>query len=282
MMRTIASFWLITLCMIFATCAFSQDRTERIIRFDSDIIVNSDASIDVTENITVYGNASRILHGIARRLPLLHQDENNEWQNVAYQIKEIKFNNQPSSYYATNSNNLLAIYIGRVDTMLDPGVYTYTLQYHVNNAIRFLNDNDEFYWNITGNEWDFPIIQVQATLSLPKGAQINHYGVHSGSIGSKGYNFVVTQLSPNQLRITTRQPLLPAESMTVSVTWPKGLVQRPTWSQQLAHHAKTSPLKHISMGFAIFLIVALSYFVFMRYWRNRNLKNKIVDFDNAV
>jgi hypothetical protein len=47
---------------------------------------------------------------------------------------------------------------------------TVVFRYRVRNALRFFEDHDELYWNVTGDEWDVPIERATARISLPPGA----------------------------------------------------------------------------------------------------------------
>ena len=44
------------------------------------------------------------------------------------------------------------------------------IDYTVRNAIRAFDDHDEFYWNVTGNDWPVPIAHAEAFVALPQNA----------------------------------------------------------------------------------------------------------------
>src|SRR6202030_3336725 len=44
---------------------------------------------------------------------------------------------------------------------------TVEIDYIVRNGIRYFEGHDEFYWNITGNDWPVPIDHVAAEVFLP-------------------------------------------------------------------------------------------------------------------
>ena len=44
---------------------------------------------------------------------------------------------------------------------------TVNIEYSVANGTRFFEDHDEFYWNVTGNDWPVPIEQASATIYFP-------------------------------------------------------------------------------------------------------------------
>src|SRR5581483_6545082 len=60
----------------------------------------------------------------------------------------------------------LKIYIpGAVDTSK-----TVLIHYSSPNAVRYFDSHDEFYWNVTGNDWPVPIDAASATVALPASA----------------------------------------------------------------------------------------------------------------
>jgi len=67
---------LLTLIVILPQAIlFSQiDYRERIISFDSEITINEDASMIVTEKINVYSNGDKIKRGIYRDFPTRYKD----------------------------------------------------------------------------------------------------------------------------------------------------------------------------------------------------------------
>ncbi len=48
--------------------------------------------------------------------------------------------------------------------------------------IRFFEDHDELYWNVTGNEWENPIDLVTARIELPDGVTGLHAIAYTGMI----------------------------------------------------------------------------------------------------
>ncbi len=44
---------------------------------------------------------------------------------------------------------------------------TVKLRYRVANGLRFFDEHDELYWNVTGDEWEVPIESASAHVRLP-------------------------------------------------------------------------------------------------------------------
>ena len=63
------------------------------------------------------------------------------------------------------------IYIGNADRIISRGPHTFRITYNTNRQIRYFDDHDELYWNVTGNGWQFPILRASATVTLPDGVK---------------------------------------------------------------------------------------------------------------
>jgi hypothetical protein len=64
----------------------------------------------------------------------------------------------------------------------DNSTQTINIQYTVSDALRFFEDHDELYWNITGDEWDVPIGNATATIILPVDAKNIRANAHAPMI----------------------------------------------------------------------------------------------------
>lgn len=249
--------------LLFVTVAtYADAQTEKILIFNSSIIVNKDASIDVTETISAYANQEQIQHGIVRRLPINYRDSYGMSHHTNYILKNVAVNGALSRYHTSNTNNQFAIYIGDKNINLAPGLYVYTVQYHVNDAINFLKETDELYWNITGNAWTFPIFKTDVDITLPDEAKISQYAGYTGKTGEKQRGFNVQQTAPNKITYSTTQPLVPGEGLTIAVAWQKGVIQPPTAMEKLS-----SEFDFNRTSFIQFLIFLLPFSYFFVAWQ---------------
>jgi hypothetical protein len=254
-------FFLFVLFFFFSPLLFAQDWNpqERITDFQSRLLVNKDASLTVTENISVYAHGEALQHGLVRSLPTTYTDSYGITHHTRYDIKEIKVNGQPSPYHLANEDNNLVIYIGDKYRLLSHGFYTYTLQYQVNHAINFLADADELYWNITGNHWSFPILRASASLQLPEGANILYHDAYTGHIGDREKNYSVSYANAPNIIFSTTKALPPGAGLTIAVTWPKGFIQAPTRLDQIRPLFQIGPEE--KLVFSLALIIFCYYFL---------------------
>ncbi|MHB1948331.1 MAG: DUF2207 domain-containing protein [Gammaproteobacteria bacterium] len=240
---------------------------EDIQDFTSRITINADASMDVFENIIVHSNQNKIRHGIVRWLPAYYMDGYGIKHHTQYQIKNILINNKPAPYHMEVTNDHLLLNIGDREIILDPGDYTYTLQYHVNNTFDFLQNADELSWNITGNSWDFPIMKVQATILFPVGAQISKYTAYTGKMFSQTSDFLMTQPAINQISFTTTKPLKSGEGLDITISWPKGMVHKPSAAAQLTLQINENRNSSVVFGATLFLFIYYfaTWYLYSRY-----------------
>jgi hypothetical protein len=104
---------------------------------------------------------------------------------------------------------------------------TVVLRYRAKNGLRFFEDHDELYWNVTGDEWDVPIQAASARIELPAGATGVRAIAFNGAYGSTAQDAeVVTE--ETAVGVSLPQPLGFHEGLTAVVGWDKGLVAEPT------------------------------------------------------
>src|SRR5690606_25324740 len=136
---------------------------EEILNYHSEIYVNEDRSITVTETIVVNAEGRQIQRGIFR--DIITTSENEKGRRIKYQLKvlEVLKDGVPENYEVSNIRFGERIRIGNADIILSPGQYTYTIKYKMENQVRFFKSYDEIYWNVTGNGWGFVIKRASAT-----------------------------------------------------------------------------------------------------------------------
>ncbi len=137
-----------------------------------------------------------------------------------------------------------------------------SLHYRVRNGLRFFDDHDELYWNITGTEWTVPIEDASAHIVLPVGVTGLHATDYTGAFGSREQNATVEVLGSN-VDVRTTAPLAFREGLTVVVGWDKGFVHEPTESESI--------LQFLQNNWALFApICALGIMLWLWYTRGRD------------
>lgn len=135
---------------------------------------------------------------------------------------------------------------------------TVKLRYRVANGLRFFDEHDELYWNVTGDEWEVPIESASAHVRLPGGASGVRATAFRGTYGSTEQSDVSTE--PDGVHVRTTRALGMREGLTIVVGWNPGVVHRPTAVE------KTTEAVHSNLPLVIPpLIFAAMY----RLWRKR-------------
>ncbi|OJJ13774.1 hypothetical protein BKI51_04260 [Alphaproteobacteria bacterium AO1-B] len=251
-----AVLWLVTV-----SGAVSE---ERILTYVSDIDVQEDGSLIVTEIIRVRAEGDEIKRGIFRDVPLRAKDANGWEHDVPFELLEVLRDGQRENKFTRDNGRGVRIYIGREDVFLDPGVYTYTIKYRMWRQVRFFDGYDEVYWNATGNEWIFPIDEAVARVRLPAGADATQYAAYTGAFGSDATDYEASvDPATGQVVFETTQPLGAYEGLTVAVGFPKGFVAEPSESEKWDMWLQDQRV--FAIGAPAVLILVLYYLI--SWWR---------------
>jgi hypothetical protein len=197
--------------------------------FQSEIDVNPDSSLTVTEKIIADCGNALDKHGIYRVLPLFYQRAENQKINTPIEILSVTdFNGKIYQYSRSKNytNKTLTLQIGNPDVTVR-GINEYQIEYKVQNAIRFDNQNfDELYWNLSGNFWDLDIDNFQAKIVFPENINLNNQKInlYSGSFGESSNALAKYSINePNILTVDSQSILTAGEGITVSTTLPKNI-----------------------------------------------------------
>ena len=207
---------------------------ERILNYESKMEVMTDASMIVTETITVLCAGNEIKRGIFRTFPTTYSDRMGNTVRVAFKVLEVLRDGAPEPYHVKNVSNGKAVYIGQKDVLLSPGEYVYTLKYKTDRQLGFFDSFDELYWNVTGNSWSFPIDRAEAVVVLPGRVEIINQEAYTGRRGESGQDFLSGFDGLGNPRFETTRRLNPGEGLTIAVSWPQGYVERPGSGRKLS------------------------------------------------
>jgi uncharacterized membrane protein YgcG len=200
-------------------------KERRLLKFYSEIDVFSDSSVEVTENVT-FQFIGGPWHGIYRYIPVEYSGPRGLNYSLFLDVKRVtdesghklKFESSRERQYLK-----LQIFVPNADD----STRTISIKYVVTDALRFFDDHDEFYWNITGDEWPFPIEDAGATIVLPEGTSNIRANVFTGAFRSSGRN-ATARISGTGVEVRTTGTLGIHEGLTVAVAFDKGTVREPS------------------------------------------------------
>lgn len=222
---------LLALGLLFAI-AFPALAEERIENFVSEVTVNRDASLDVTETITLTAEGNEIQRGILRDFPTVYTDRRGVRVKVGFEVLEVRRDGRSEPHALESLSNGVRIRIGDKNVFLDRGQHTYEIRYRTTRQLGFFDDFDELYWNVTGNGWTFAIERASTVIRLPPGARIGQHAEYTGYSGQDGHDATVDAASGSEYRARTTRRLEAGEGFTVAVAWQKGIIAAPTESEK--------------------------------------------------
>ncbi len=214
-----------------APCA---QQFEHILDFHSDVTLQDDSTLLVTETITVYCAGQRIRHGIYREFPTSYKDPFNTRYVVGFQMLSATRDSAPEPFRVQDQFNGKRIYLGNANTLVSTGRHVYTITYTTNRQLGFFKDHDELFWNVTGNGWDFVIDHASATVHLPAGIPSSAVKL-SGFTGPQGSReaHLTTSTVDGVFQFTADGPLPSHQGLSALLLWPKGYISEPTVSEEL-------------------------------------------------
>jgi uncharacterized membrane protein YgcG len=197
---------------------------ERILRFLSDVQIQKDSSLEVTETIEVNVENVSINHGIFRDFPTRYRRPDGGIVHVGFQLEGVTLDGQPIPASVSSFANGVRVKIGDPDRLIPAGTHSFVLHYRTTRQIGRFKGYDELYWNATGNGWQFPIDLAEARFHLPEPAQFSRPSAYTGAQGVKGSDAEVFDQEPGMIGFRTTHALEPREGLTVAAAFPKGIV----------------------------------------------------------
>jgi uncharacterized membrane protein YgcG len=209
---------------------------ERILAYRSDISVQADGQLLVTETIRVRAEGQDIRRGIYRDFPTRYRDRFGNHYRVDFEPLSVRRDGQPEAWHSEQRSNGVRLYAGRADRMLNPGVHEYELVFRTNRQLGFFETHDELYFSAVGNGWTFPVDHAVATVTLPFDLMPERLSLNSytGFAGSRESAATAEILLDGRVRFETTRPLAPNEGLTISIGWPKGLIPEPGLERRIS------------------------------------------------
>jgi uncharacterized membrane protein len=222
--RSKLRFYILIACLLFCASPLFA-RSWRISDFNDDITISADGTTTVHERITVVFIGE--FHGIHRTIPIDYPGPSGTNYTLFLSVKGVTDEGRaPLKYESSRQGHYrdLKIYIpGATDT-----TRTVEIHYVLRNAVRFFTDHDEFYWNVTGNDWPVPIDHATALVSFPAAASGSlRAQAFTGVYGSKSGE-ATSNVNGADATFETTNPLPMRGGLTIDVYLPKGILHEPS------------------------------------------------------
>ena len=209
--------------ILFIVSLPAWSRSYHVAKFNSDIHVDQDGSARVTEEVTFAFVGE--FQGVYRSIPVEYPGPNGTNYSLFIRVNRVTDDhNSPLKYEKHTSNGYLKLKIfvpGAASTNR-----TVNIEYTVLDATKFFDDHDEFYWNVTGNDWEVPIDSASAAIYFP--AEV------SGQLRAQAFGGVYgsNQKEPCSaegpvVTCETANPLPMHGGLTVDVYIPQDILHKP-------------------------------------------------------
>jgi len=258
------------LALIFAVAVLAAPvfaREWHITRFDTQIAVARDGVSTVTERLDVEFRGT--FHGIYRDIPIQYPGPRGSNYTLFLNVTGVTDGEGNKLKYETSTRNgsrHLKIYIPDAVN----ATRTVEIHYRVTNAVRWFDDHDELYWNVTGNDWPVPIESAAATITFPTNAGGNlRAQAFTGLYGSQQQDATV-RVNGDSVSVQTNGPLSMREGLTADVYITKGVLTQPSRLTQAIWFLRSN---------IIVLLPLWAFIVMLSFWWTKGRDPKP---DNSV
>ena len=230
--------------LVLAICSLiglagAQVRSWRIADFKDTISISKDGSALVSERITLVFTGH--WNGIHRTIPIEYPGPRGTNYTLYLDVKSVTDEGGSALKYESSRKGGyrdLKIYIpGAEDT-----TRVVNIDYTMRNSVRYFEDHDEFYWNVTGNDWPVPIDHASAFVTLPEntagGLRAQAFtGVYGSTEGE-----ATSEVKGADVMFETTNPLPMRGGLTIDIYVPKGGLDEPSSLTRLGWFLGSNPI----------------------------------------
>jgi hypothetical protein len=232
----------------------------RVTEFHDNIAIDQAGGARVSERLTIEFEGE--WHGIHRTIPIEYPGPHGTNYTLLLKVVSVADGTGNELKYDSNTSKGfrdLKIYV--------PGATDATkvvqIDYTVKNGIRYFDSYDEFYWNVTGNDWPVPIDHASAFVRFPEGAAGSlRAQSFTGAYGSAGHQ-ATAEVNGADATFETTAPLPMRGGLTIDVYIPKGILKEPGALTRLIWFLRSNPII-----FLPFMTLAVMFLVWRQWGRD--------------
>ena len=214
-------------------------RSWRVADFNDTISIHEDGSAAVHERITLAFAGS--WNGIHRFIPVEYPGARGTNYTLFLNVTGVSDGNGGKLKYESSTANGFRDLKIFIPDAVDAN-RTVEIDYTVRNGLRFFEDHDEFYWNVTGNEWPVPIDHASALVNFPNSAAGSlRAQAFTGAYGSAERG-ASAEVRGSEVSFETGNPLPMRGGMTIDIFIPKGILQEPSEFTRLLWFVGSNPI----------------------------------------
>lgn len=249
-------------CFVSTGLARADVNDFTVTNFEADYYLSKNdphGQMDITEKIEV--NFTDNNHGILRAIPKSYQGHSLQISS----IETLKNDGTKWPYETYSSNGNLVLKIGDANKTVT-GPNTFIVKYQVTGPISYYEGHDELYWDVNGDNWQQPFINVVSRLHIPielTTALKPQQKCYAGSFGQTFENCFMARTTNQDGSVTittTARELASSETLSFVVAFEKGTFAVYTYKDKVSELRKD-----IFFGIMALLLLSLS---FINWWRN--------------
>jgi uncharacterized membrane protein len=212
-------------------------RSYRVTKFNSNVHVDQDGSARVTEQITFAFSGQ--FQGVYRDIPVDYPGPNGTNYSLFIKVTRVSDENGSLKYEKHTSGHYLKLKIFVPDAFNTS--HTVNIDYTVLDATKFFDDHDEFYWNVTGNDWEVPIESASSYIYFPpEAAGQLRAQAFAGVYGSN--TKAPCSVEGQAVSCETSETLPMHGGLTVDVFIPEGILHKPGTLTRAAWFVRSNPI----------------------------------------
>ncbi len=233
---------------------FVASATYYIQSYDTALELTPAGTLNVAEVLTVVITSPQ--HGIIRDIPVSYRTAVGTHVTIDLRVGDVTMDGRAVPVSASGAGGQRSIRIGDPNVTIT-GTHVYRIEYTVDRALLFHGDYLQLYWNVTGTDWEVPIRQASATLTLPTGVAAAEVSTTSyvGPWGNSGLGQPASVDASGNVTFATGT-LNPGSGLTIDVAIPRHLlpIQPPTFAQNLARFLWDNKLAALPIAVLILML----------------------------
>lgn len=254
-MRNLRTAVPLCLAVVLAFASPVAAKSWRISNFQDNITVQQDGGINVSEHINLVFVGE--WHGIHRLIPIDYPGPSGSNYRLYLTVESVTGDNGEKLKYDLSTSGHYRDIKVYIPNAID-AERAVDITYRVRNAVRFFPDHDEFYWNVTGNDWPVPIEHATATVQFPADA--------AGSLRAQAFTGVygsaerdaTSTVNGSDANFETNHALPMRGGLTIDIYVPKGILNEPGGFTRFLWFVGANP--------AVFLPLATFVVMFTLWW----------------
>ncbi|NCU39750.1 DUF2207 domain-containing protein, partial [Candidatus Falkowbacteria bacterium] len=287
--RSIIFFFSLLVIIFFPDISLARDNVVDwyIKDFRTEVVVNTDSSLTITETILADCGEAVGKHGVFRVFPVVNKTKDGNFITSVELISITDAKGNHLKYQESRERDTVTYKIGDPKKTVQ-GENTYIIKYKLKGVIRNLNETqDELYFDILGSFWDLEIDSYQANIIFPQGITNSNSEayLYSGNLDSRVNSLATYKWkSENDLEILSTKMISENQGITISVTFPSNILTlyKPSVAEKAAYNVSHYvPMTISSQNFwwqviLTLVLIFLAFFMWYKYGRDPKSNRPIV------